>query len=66
MMCSRTQSQPAKPSRRSRGAPGEKNVVKEGGGGRKVKKGRHKSSLGMFLLRLLSMERAPGIKRRHV
>lgn len=30
------------------------------------KKERHKSSLGMFLLRLLSMERAPGIKRRHV
>lgn len=31
-------SQPAKPSRRSRGALGEKDVVKEGGGGRKGKK----------------------------
>lgn len=29
---------PAKPSRRSRGALGEKDVVKEGGGGRKGKK----------------------------
>lgn len=65
-MCSRTRSQPAKPSRCSRDALGEKDVVKEGGGGRKVKKEGHKSSLGMFLLRLLSMERAPGIKRRHV
>lgn len=54
------------PSRSIRGVLGEKNVVKEGAEGGKVKKERHKSSLGMFLLRLLSMERAPGIKRRHV
>lgn len=54
------------PSRSIRIALRQKNVVKEGGGGRKVKKERHKSSLWMFLLRLLSMERAPGIKRRHV
>lgn len=46
-------------------------VKREGccrGGRRRVEseKERHKSSRGMFLLRLLSMERAHSIKRRHV
>lgn len=50
----------------------EETVVKRegcGGGGRQRVEGgkeRHKSSRGMFLLRLLSMESAHSIKRRHV
>lgn len=43
----------------------EKDIVEKGGGGWKVKK-RHKSTRGMFLLRLLSMERAHSIKSRHI
>lgn len=43
----------------------EKDILKEGGIGWKVKN-RHKSTRGMFLLRLLSMESAHSIKSRHV
>lgn len=44
----------------------EEDTVEEGGGGLKVEKEPHKSTRGMFLLRLLSMERAHSIKSRHV
>ncbi len=44
---------------------GEKYIVEEEGG-RGGEKETHKSTRGMFLLRLLSMERAHSIKSRHV
>lgn len=44
----------------------EEDTVEEGGGGLKVEKEPHKSTREMFLLRLLSMERAHSIKSRHV
>lgn len=54
------------------GGAAEETVVKGGGccrGGRRrveSEKETHKSTRGMFLLRLLSMERAHSIKSRHV